>query len=148
MSSAAPGAARSMSPTAALVRCRQIAVGFAAGSRGEVNIDGILRSVNARVVADGPRVEDGAICIGRVPLCGATGNTVRGEVVIGVDGILEGRVIGVGRGGRIRGSGLAITRDGVVVIDGGSVAPGIVQLEGRNAQRPLDSAATSQRWAR
>jgi hypothetical protein len=32
----------------ALVRCRQIAVGMAAGSRGEINIDGIFRSVNAK----------------------------------------------------------------------------------------------------
>jgi hypothetical protein len=87
--------------------------------------------VNARVVADGPRTEDGAICIGGVPLCGAASSNVRGEVVIGVDGILEGRIIGVGRGGRIRGSGIAITRDGVVVFDGGSIAPGVVQLGGQ-----------------
>ena len=111
-----------------------------------MNIDGILRSVNARVVADGPRAEDGVICIGGVPLCGAASNNVRGEVVIGVDGILEGRIIGVGRGGRIRGSGLAITTDGVVVIDGGSVAPGIVQLEGaqRAASAVPDGVATAQ----
>ncbi len=112
----------------ALVRCRQIAVGSSSGSQGALNIDGIFRSVNARVVADGPRTEDGVICIGRVPLCGATSGLVRGEVVVGLDGILEGRVIGIGGGGRLRGSGIAITRDGVVVIDGGSVAPGIVQL--------------------
>lgn len=116
-----------------LVRCRQLAVGFSAGSRGELNINGILRSVKARVLADGPRAEDGVICIGGVPLCGAASNTVRGEAVIGVDGILEGRIIGVGRGGRIRGNGLAITTDGVVVIDGGSVAPGIVQLGSQRA---------------
>ncbi len=115
----------------ALVRCRQIAVGMAAGSRGEINIDGIFRSVNARVIADGPRIEDGAICIGRVPLCGATSGFVRGDVVIGSDGILEGRTIGIGSGGRLRGSGLVITTGGVVVIDGGSVAPGVVQLDGQ-----------------
>ena len=75
------------------------------------------------------------------PLCGAASSNVRGEVVIGVDGILEGRIIGVGRGGRIRGSGLAITTDGVVVIDGGSVAPGIVQLEGSQRTVAAGSAA-------
>jgi hypothetical protein len=31
----------------ALVRSRQIAVGFAAGSQGALNIDGIFHSVNA-----------------------------------------------------------------------------------------------------
>ena len=117
----------------ALVRCRQIAVGLAPGSRGEMNIDGILRSVNARVVADGPLADDGSICIGRVPLCGAAGGSVRGEVIVGVDGILEGRIMGIGNGGRVRGSGLVIAREGVVVFDGGTIAPGIVQLDG--AQR-------------
>jgi len=113
-----------------LVRCRQIAVGRDPGSRGALNIDGILRSTQARVVADGPRPGDGAICIGRVALCGASTGAVRGEVIVGLDGILEGRIIGVGSGGRLRGSGLAIAREGVVVIDGGSVAPGIVTLGG------------------
>jgi hypothetical protein len=63
---------------------------------------------------------------------------VRGEVVVGLDGILEGRVIGIGSGGRLRGSGIAITSDGVVVFDGGSVAPGIVQLG--NQQRAAVAA--------
>ena len=97
VSSAAPGGARSMSRTAGWCAAGR-SQWVSAGSRGEVNIDGILRSVNARVVADGPRAEDGVICIGGVPLCGAASNNVRGEVVIGVDGILEGRIIGVGRG--------------------------------------------------
>jgi hypothetical protein len=83
------------------VRCRQIAVGFGAGSRGELNIDGSFRAVPAEVSADGPLPEDGAICIGRVPLCGATGNNVRGEVVLGVDGTLEGRIIAIGNGGTV-----------------------------------------------
>jgi len=113
-----------------LVHCRQIAVGMATGSRGAMNIDGILRSINARVVAEGPRAEDGAICIGRAALCGASSGSVRGEVIVGLDGILEGRIIGIGNGGWLRGSGLAIAREGVVVFDGGSVAPGIVQLSG------------------
>jgi len=116
-----------------LVRCRQIAVGMGPGSRGALNIDGILRSINARVAADGPLAEDGAVCIGRVGLCGATAGAVRGEVIVGLDGILEGRIIGVGNGGRLRGSGLAIAREGVVVFDGGSVAPGVVQLGGTQA---------------
>ena len=124
----------------ALVRCRQIAVGFGAGSLGELNIDGIFRAVPAQVVADGPLPEDGVICIGRVPLCGATGNNARGEVILGADGQLESRTIGIGGGGQLRGSGLAITTNGVVVFDGGSVAPGILQLE--NTQRT--TAATHQ----
>ena len=120
----------------AQVRCRQIAVGFGAGSRGELNIDGSFRAVPAEVSADGPLPEDGAICIGRVPLCGATGNNVRGEVVLGVDGTLAGRIIAIGTGGRLRGSGIALAREGVVVIDGGSIAPGIVQIAG--GQRAAD----------
>jgi hypothetical protein len=112
----------------AFVRCRQLAVGFNAGSRGEMNIDGSFRAVAAQVVVTGPRAEDGAMCIGRVPLCGGSGNNVRGDVILGADGQMEARIVGIGNGGRLRGSGLVITTDGVVAFEGGSIAPGIVQI--------------------
>lgn len=121
----------------ALVHCRQIAVGFEPGSRGEMNIDGVFRSQSAEVIADGPRIEDGVICIGRAPLCGAATGNVRGEVVVGDDGILSGRIITIGAGGRLRGSGIAIAREGVIAFDGGGIAPGVVQLGG--AQRAAGS---------
>ena len=125
----------------ALVRCRQLAVGFGSGSRGEMNIDGLLRGVPAQVVVTGPLPEDGAMCIGRVPLCGAAGANVRGEVILGLDGQLEARIVGIGNGGRLRGSGIVIASDGVVVIDGGGVAPGIVQLGGELRAAPQQTAA-------
>lgn len=125
----------------ALVRCRQLAVGFGSGSRGEMNIDGLFRSVPAQVVVTGPLPEDGAMCIGRVPLCGASGANVRGEVLLGLDGQLDARIIGIGNGGRLRGSGIVIASDGVVVIDGGGVAPGIVQLGGEQRIAPHQTAA-------
>lgn len=121
----------------ALVRCRQLAVGFGPGSWGEMNIDGIFRGVPAQVVVTGPLPEDGAMCIGRVPLCGASGANVRGEVILGLDGQLEARIVGIGNGGRLRGRGIVIAADGVVVIDGGSVAPGILQLGGGVRQAGL-----------
>jgi hypothetical protein len=105
-----------------------------------MNIDGIFRAVPAQVVVDGPLPEDGVLCIGRVPLCGAGGSNVRGDVVIGADGQLESRIVGIGNGGRLRGSGFVIARDGVVVFDGGSIAPGILQLNA--TQRAM--AATDQ----
>ena len=112
----------------ALVRCRQLAVGFNAGSRGEMNIDGIFRAVTAEVVVEGPLPEDGVLCIGRVPLCGAGGNNVRGDVIVGADGLLRSRIVGIGNGGRLRGSGIIVSTDGVVAFDGGSIAPGILQI--------------------
>jgi len=112
----------------AFVRCRQLAVGFGAGSRGEMNIDGLFRAVPAQVVVTGPRAEDGVMCIGRVPLCGASGSNVRGEVILGADGQLEARIVGIGNGGRLRGSGFLIAADGVVTFNGGSIAPGVVQI--------------------
>jgi|GEM_PF-2401697 len=112
----------------ALVRCRQLAVGFGSGSRGEMNIDGIFRAVAAQVVVAGPLPEDGAMCIGRVPLCGGSGNNVRGDVMLGADGQLQARIVGIGNGGRLRGSGILIAADGVVAFEGGSIAPGIVQI--------------------
>lgn len=114
----------------ALLRCRQLAVGFNGGSRGEMNIDGLFRGVPAQVVVAGPRAEDGVMCIGRVPLCGGSGSNVRGDVILGADGQLEARIVGIGNGGRLRGSGIVIAADGVVTFDGGSIAPGIVQLVG------------------
>lgn len=113
----------------ALMRCRQIAVGQKNGSRGEVFINGTFRSTQARLVATGPLTTDGNICIGKVPLCGATTGTVRGDLVVGVDGLLEGKIIGVGPGGRLRGNGIVLAREGVVVFGGGSLAPGIGVLE-------------------
>ncbi|HAJ38117.1 MAG TPA: hypothetical protein DCL15_20795 [Chloroflexi bacterium] len=112
----------------ALLRCRQLAVGFNGGSRGEMNIDGLFRAVPAQVVVAGPRAEDGVMCIGRVPLCGGSGNNVRGDVILGADGQLEARIVGIGNGGRLRGSGILIAADGVVAFKGGSIAPGIVQI--------------------
>lgn len=112
----------------ALLRCRQLAVGFNGGSRGQMNIDGLFRAVAAQVVVAGPRAEDGVMCIGRVPLCGGSGNNVRGDVILGADGQLEARIVGIGNGGRLRGSGLLIATEGVVTFDGGSIAPGVVQI--------------------
>lgn len=112
----------------ALLRCRQLAVGFNTGSRGEMNIDGLFRAVAAQVVVAGPLPEDGRMCIGRVPLCGGSGNNVRGEVILGADGQMEAQIVGIGNGGRLRGSGLLITTDGVVAFEGGSIAPGVVQI--------------------
>ncbi len=112
----------------ALLRCRQLAVGFNGGSRGEMNIDGFFRSVPAQVIVAGPRAADGVMCIGRVPLCGGSGNNVRGDVILGANGQLEARIVGIGNGGRLRGSGFLITTEGVVTFDGGSIAPGVVQI--------------------
>lgn len=112
----------------ALLRCRQLAVGFNGGSRGEMNIDGLFRAVAAQVIVAGPRAEDGVMCIGRVPLCGGSGNNVRGDVILGADGQMEARIVGIGNGGRLRGSGLLIATDGVVTFDGGSIAPGVIQV--------------------
>ncbi|MEZ4832258.1 MAG: hypothetical protein R2873_09715 [Caldilineaceae bacterium] len=120
----------------ALVRCRQLTVGFGSGSRGEINIDGLFRAVAAEVVVEGLLPEDGAVCIGRVPLCGASGNNIRGDVIVGADGQLSSRIVGIGNGGRLRGSGFVVARDGVVVFDGGSIAPGILQV---NAQRSAEA---------
>jgi len=121
----------------AFVRCSQLAVGFGPGSRGEMNIDGLFRAVAAQVVVAGQRAGDGVMCIGRVPLCGAFGNNVRGEVILGADGQLEARIVGIGNGGRLRGSGLLIAADGVVTFDGGSIAPGVVQIN--RMQRTADA---------
>jgi hypothetical protein len=112
----------------ALVRCRQLAVGFNGGSRGEVNIDGIFRGVPAVVVVEGPLPTDGAVCIGRAALCGANGSNVRGDVNIGADGLLRSSIVGIGNGGRLRGSGTVITSIGVAAFEGGSIAPGVVQI--------------------
>ena len=113
----------------ALMICRQVVVGLQNGSRGEIFINGTFRSNQARLVATGPLATDGNICIGKVPLCGATTGTVRGDLVIGLDGVVEGKIVGVGPGGRLRGNGQVIAPDGVVVFGGGSLAPGIDVLE-------------------
>jgi hypothetical protein len=118
-----------------LVRCRRIAVGQLPGSRGILFVGGSFRSVNPRIVAAGSGAledalmsGDGVICLGRVPICGATSGTVRGDAFLGPDGELEAVLIGVGPGGRILGNGVILVSQQVAILPGGVIAPGIAQL--------------------
>jgi hypothetical protein len=113
------------------VQCHQIVVGFGPGSRGELNINGAFRSVTPTVAAVGSasfaealETGRGIVCIGRVARCGATAGTVRGDVALGPDGVLEAVIVVVGPGGRILGNG-SVVASGAVAVNGGTVAPGV-----------------------
>lgn len=124
-----------------LVQCHQVVVGFAPGSRGELNISGAFRSILPTVAAVGSAsFEDalvtgrGVVCVGRVARCGSTVGTVRGDVALGPDGVLEAVIVAVGPGGRILGNGVVIA-SGAVSVNGGTVAPGVFVSEGAAAAK-------------
>jgi hypothetical protein len=106
-----------------LVQCRNIAVGLLSGSRGEINIGAGGSQVIARATADG----NGLVCIGGVTSCDGPGTGAQGDVTIVQGGLLEGQMVLVGTGGRIRGSGTVLALEGVHLV-GGSVSPGITIL--------------------
>lgn len=130
----------------ALLRCRRLAVGYLSGSRGVLEVDGFLGDYAEIAVADpdgdevfGPLLGYGAICVGAAPLCdptsGAPRANVQGEMLVGADGYVTARVVVVGAGGRLLGNGIVSTDDGVLVANGGRVAPGVIQLTNPRGMR-------------
>jgi hypothetical protein len=110
-----------------LVECRNIAVGYLPGSRGEINAGGSSGAFTAQVIARGTATGDGLICIGSVTACGQPGTGAQGDVTLTPGGILEGDTVLVGSNGRIRGSGTVVALQGVHLV-GGTVSPGVTVL--------------------
>jgi hypothetical protein len=110
-----------------LAECRNIAVGYMAGSAGEVNIGGSFGGFTSQVIARGTAEGDGLVCIGSVTACGAPSPGGRGDVTLTSGGLLEGEMVLVGAKGRIRGSGTVLALQGVHLV-GGSVSPGVTVL--------------------
>jgi hypothetical protein len=127
----------------AMVRCRQLAVGYDAGSNGEVRIEGSLDATGSAVFVDGPGLFDGLVCIGGDASCGGAGAGQRGSVMIGKEGGLIANAISVGSGGRLFGSGRVFVRDEVFVFGGGSLSPGLkVYSAAGRAMRETDTVGT------
>ena len=111
-----------------LVECRNIAVGYVPGSRGEINAGGASGAFTAQVIARGTADGDGLVCIGSVTACGQPATGAHGEVTLTAGGLLEGEMVLVGANGRIRGSGTVLALQGVHLF-GGTVSPGVAILE-------------------
>jgi hypothetical protein len=127
----------------AMVRCRQLAVGYDAGSKGEVRIEGSTDATGSAVFVDGPGLFDGLVCIGGDASCGGAGAGQRGSVMIGKEGGLIANAISVGSGGRLFGSGRVFVRDEVFVFGGGSLSPGLkVYSAAGRAMRETDTVGT------
>lgn len=110
-----------------LVECRNIAVGYLPGSRGEINAGGTSGAFTAQVIARGTIAGDGLICIGSVTACGQPGTGARGDVTLTPGGLLEGEMVLVGTNGRIQGSGTVLALQGLHLV-GGTVSPGVTVL--------------------
>lgn len=132
----------------ALLRCRRLQVGVYSGSRGAVEVDGFEGDFAEIAVADpegdavlGPAAGYGAICIGAAVLCDFSISVpranVQGDMLVGADAYVTARVVVVGSGGQLRGNGIVSTDEGVIVTNGGRVAPGVVQLTNPRGVRAL-----------